>query len=415
MTAPTWHTPGVTDPHAHPDEKSRPRPGSTAGQRRRTSRLRVAVVGTGMIGGVHLRSARAAGAEVVGVLASAPERSQAAAQRWQVGVAYPDFDAILSDDSIDVVHVCTPNFLHVTQAIGALRAGKHVVCEKPVATSAADALALADAAATSGLVATVPFVYRYHPMVRELRARVLAGDFGPWQLLHGSYLQDWLLTPESTSWRVDPAAGGSSRAFADIGGHWFDLVEWVAGVQVAEVLAETTTTVAERPVAAGPSFSRSSEPGSARAPVTTEDAVGVLGRTTGGVLVCATISQVSAGRKNRLWLELDGADASGVFDQELPESLWLGYSNRTETVVRDPSANVPDAARLSIVPAGHPQGYLECFENFLKDTYAAIRGEQPAGLPTVLDGVRSAQLVDAVLASANQRRWTAVPDSEERG
>jgi predicted dehydrogenase len=370
--------------------------------------MRVAILGAGMIGNVHLRSARAAGAEVVGVLASSPERSQAAAQRWQVDVAYPDLDAVLGDDRVDVVHVCTPNFLHVAQAGGALLAGKHVVCEKPIATSAADAWELADVATKSGLVATVPFVYRYHPMVRELRARVVAGDFGPWQLLHGSYLQDWLLAPESTSWRVDPAAGGSSRAFADIGGHWFDLVEWVAGVRVAEVLAETTTTVAQRPVAAGPSFSRTAAPGAGLAPVTTEDAVAVLGRTTDGVLVSATVSQVSAGRKNRLWLELDGAHASGVFDQELPESLWLGYQDRTQTVVRDPSSNAPDAARLSLVPAGHPQGYLECFENFLRDTYAAIAGEHPEGLPTVLDGLRSARLVDAVLASASGRIWTAV-------
>lgn len=408
MPVPTGHTPRVAEAHAPVDQTSWPRPAGPAGQRRRLPQLRVAVLGAGMIGGVHLRSARAAGAEVVGVLASAPERSRSAAQRWQVDVAYPDLDAVLGDDSIDVVHVCTPNFLHLAQANGALLAGKHVVCEKPVATSTADARVLADTATASGRVATVPFVYRYHPMVRELRARVAAGDFGPWQLLHGSYLQDWLLTPDSTSWRVDPAAGGPSRAFADIGSHWFDLVEWVAGVRIAEVLAETTTTVAERPLAAGPSFSRTI--GTGRAPVTTEDAVGVLGRTTEGVLVSATVSQVSAGRKNRLWLELDGADASGVFDQELPETLWLGYENRTETVARDPSANAPDAVRLSLVPAGHPQGYLECFENFVKDTYAAIRGENPYGLPTVRDGLRSARLVDAVLASADRRTWTAVPD-----
>ncbi|MFI1161931.1 Gfo/Idh/MocA family protein [Streptomyces sioyaensis] len=369
----------------------------------------MAVLGAGMIGGVHLRSARAAGAEVVGVLASSPDRSLAAADEWQVDVAYPDVDAVLNDDSIDVVHICTPNFLHVTQAGAALQAGKHVVCEKPVATSATDAQFLADAAMASGRIATVPFVYRYHPMVRELRARVAAGDFGAWQLVHGSYLQDWLLSPESSSWRVDPAAGGSSRAFADIGSHWFDLVEWVADVRLAEVLAETTTTVAERPGAGGPSFSGEAA-GSGRVPVTTEDALGVLGRTTDGVLVSAIVSQVSAGRKNRLWFELDGADASGVFDQELPESLWLGYQNRTETVMRDPSANAFDAARLSIVPAGHPQGYLECFENFLSDTYAAIRGEEPDGLPTMVDGLRSAHVVDAVMASASQRAWTAVPD-----
>ncbi|MFD3927057.1 Gfo/Idh/MocA family protein [Streptomyces sp. NPDC058614] len=396
MAAPTGHTrtTRVTETHV---------------RRPRIPRPRVAVLGAGMIAGVHVRSARAAGADVVGILASSPERSRAAAHNWQIDAAYPDVDAVLSDDSIDVVHICTPNHLHVTQARDALLAGKHVVCEKPIATSAGEAQLLADTAAASGRIATVPFVYRYHPMVRELRARVTAGDFGPWQLLHGSYLQDWLLPPESTSWRVDPVAGGPSRAFADIGSHWFDLVEWVAGVRIAEVLAETATTVAERLDAGGPTFSGEPLAGSVRVPVTTEDAVGVLGRTTDGVLVSTTVSQVSAGRKNRLWFELDGAEASAVFDQELPESLWLGYGNRTETVVRDPTSNTREAARLSLVPAGHAQGYLECFENFVKDSYAALRGETPEGLPTVLDGVRSARLVDAVLTSADRRAWTTVP------
>lgn len=365
--------------------------------------LRVAILGAGLIGAVHLRSARAAGAQVVGVLASSVQRSLAAAESWQVGVGYPDLDAVLGDDSIDVVHVCTPNVLHVEQAIGALRAGKHVVCEKPIATSATDAQRLAQAAA--GRTLTVPFVYRYHPMVRELRARVAAGDFGRWQLLHGSYLQDWLLSPETTNWRVDPALGGASRAFADIGSHWFDLVEWVAGVRVAEILAETTTTVPERP-GSGRSFSAAVD--GARVPVATEDALGVLGRTSDGVLVSMTVSQVSAGRKNRLWFELDGAHASGVFDQELPDSLWLGHPDRTQTVLRDPTTNTPDAARLSLVPAGHPQGYLECFENFLKDTYTAVRGEHRDGLPTVHDGLRSARIVEAAMASATRRAWTAV-------
>ena len=394
MAAPTGHTTRVTEPPVRHTRVPRPR---------------VAVLGAGMIAGVHVRSARAAGADVVGVLASSPERSRAVAHDWQLDVGYPNMDAVLSDGRVDVVHICTPNHLHVAQARDALLAGKHVICEKPIATSAADARLLADTAAAAGLIATVPFVYRYHPMVRELRARVAAGDFGTWQLLHGSYLQDWLLPPESTSWRVDPVAGGPSRAFADIGSHWFDLVEWVAGVRISEVLAETATTVTERLDAGGPSFSGGSLASSVRVPVTTEDAVGVLGRTTDGVLVSATVSQVSAGRKNRLWFELDGADASAVFDQELPESLWLGYGNRTETLVRDPTSNTREAARLSLVPAGHAQGYLECFENFVKDTYAALRGETPEGLPTVLDGLRSANLVDAVLASADRRAWTSVP------
>lgn len=367
----------------------------------------VAILGAGMIGDVHRRAAILAGAEVVGVLASSPQRSKQVADDWGVA-AYQDLAEVLADERVDVVHVCTPNATHAPFAEAVLRAGKHVICEKPLGISLAEAERMSAAAAGSGLVATVPFVYRYHPVVREIRARRQAGEFGAWNLLHGSYLQDWMLSPDASSWRVDPELGGPSRAFADIGSHWCDLVQWVSGETFTDVLAELSIVVPDRPAAAGPTFAGPTEVAGDRVAVRTEDAAALLLRTAAGVLGSATISQVAAGRKNRLWFELDGALGSAVFDQEEPERIWLGGSGGNRILVRDPEHGSPEQRRLSKLPAGHAQGYAQCFEAFVADTYAAIDGGSPEGLPTFEDGLRSARLVDAVLRSAHNGSWTKV-------
>ncbi|MEV7872232.1 Gfo/Idh/MocA family oxidoreductase [Streptomyces sp. NPDC088124] len=368
---------------------------------------RAVVLGAGMIGAVHTAAIRAAGGQPAGVVASTPERSVRVAEKWNVPGRYTSLESVLSDASVDVVHVCTPNALHVRQAEAALRAGKHVICEKPLATTAADAQMLSELAEKSGLVLAVPFVYRYHPVVREIRDRRLRGDFGAWQLIHGSYLQDWMLPQDAASWRVDPAAGGPSRAFADTGSHWCDLVEWVAGVRFEEVSARFGITRSTRPAGTGASFSATG--GGESAEVRTEDVAAVLLRTTGGVLGSLTVSQVSAGRKNRLWFELDGASGSAVFDQEQPETAWLGRPDGARIVVRDPQHGSAEQRRLSRLPAGHAQGYQDCFNSFVADVYAAIRGDAPEGLPTGVDGARSAHIVESVLRSADSLAWTSVP------
>ncbi|WP_367048721.1 Gfo/Idh/MocA family oxidoreductase [Streptomyces sp. Je 1-332] len=374
--------------------------------------LGVALVGAGMIADVHRRSAILAGADIVGVLASTPERSRQVAQEWGVDRAYEDLDAVLADDRVHVVHICTPNATHAPYAEAALRAGRHVVCEKPLAADVEQAQLLARLAEELGLVATVPFVYRYHPLIRELRARRMAGEFGEWYLAHGSYLQDWMLSPDTSSWRVDSELGGPSRAFADIGSHWCDLVEWVSGESFTEVLAHTSIAIPTRPATTGPSFSGPTAPDGARVAVQTEDSAAVLLRTAGGLLGSTVVSQVSAGRKNRLWFELDGAQGSAVFDQENPETLWLGDADGHRVLVRDPGHGSAEQRRLSRLPAGHVQGYAQCFEAFVADTYAAVRGEltaaQREGLPTFTDGLRSAHLVDAVLHSSRDNAWTKV-------
>jgi len=371
------------------------------------NRRRVAILGAGMIGEVHRRAAVLAGAEVVGVMASSPDRSRAVAAQWGVEQAYADLDEVVAGDA-EVVHICTPNSSHVPYAVALMEAGKHVLCEKPLGVSLEDARHAAEVAARTGVVNTMPFAYRFHPMAREFRARVQSPDFGAVNLMHGSYLQDWLLNPMATSWRVDPKAGGPSRAFGDIGSHWCDLVEWVTGDRIAELVATTSITIKERPATSVPTMSAA--PADApMAEVATEDTALILFRTARDVAGSAVISQLSAGRKNRLWIEVDGMERSAVFDQEHPEQLWLGTEEGSQTLVRDPNHGSAEQRRLSSLPAGHAQGYAQCFESYVADSYAAVDGSPPDGLPTFADGARAAAICDAMLRSAETKQWTSVP------
>ncbi|WP_301183739.1 Gfo/Idh/MocA family protein [Rhizobium sp. X9] len=367
-------------------------------------KLRVAILGAGMIGEIHRRASLMAGRELVGVMASTLDRSRQVAAKW--GAEPIARVEQLADLAADIVHVCSPNALHEEHVEGAITAGANVICEKPLATSIQTAQRLVDLATSRGVHTAVPYVYRFHPMVREIQARASSGEFGAWQLLHGSYLQDWMLSPSASSWRVDAKAGGPSRAFADIGSHWCDLMEFVTGERIASLLAATTITVPQRPIT-GATFGASSAGGALQA-VTTEDAASVLFRTRSGVLGSVTVSQVSAGRKNRLWFEFDGQKRSAVFDQENPETAWLGSEDSAEVLHRDPSRGSYDQRRLSTLPPGHPQGFAQCFENFVADTYATIKGEHRDGLPTFSDGLRSARIIDAVVRSAAGGRWVNV-------
>jgi len=350
--------------------------------------LRVGIAGAGFIGTVHARAARLARARLVGVADSSLEHSEASARRLGADRAFESAEALVESPDIDVVHVCTPNHLHLPLAEAALMAGKHVICEKPLALDVAGAKRLTELAIACNRRALVPFVYRYHPMVREARERVRSGRTGAVRLVHGTYLQDWLLRRDDDNWRVDANLGGASRAFADIGSHWCDLAEFVTGHRIARLSARTLTT----------------------RPEGTEDAALVQFETDQGAAGSAVISQISAGRKNRLWLEVDGADESVAFDQEEPESLWCGRRDSATILKRDPAFLSPSAARLAWLPAGHAQGYGDCFAAFVADAYTAVRDGTPVdGVPAFADGLRTAVITDTVLAAAREERWIDVP------
>jgi predicted dehydrogenase len=376
--------------------------------------LRVGIIGAGFIGVVHARAARRAGARIVGVAASTAASTAAAAVAMGAEQLFTSGEALVESDQIDVVHVCTPNHLHHSLGRAALHAGKHVVCEKPLATSRDAAHDLVATAAGTGLVATVPFAYRFYPMVREARARLRAGD-EPIRLVYGNYLQDWLSTAQDDNWRVDASLSGPSRAFADIGSHWCDLVEFVTGDRMAEVNAVMVTAIGERS-ARGLHAHAFSPPESGGADdvtkvVTTEDVAMAMFRTTGGATGSMIISQISSGHKNQLRFEIVGPGESIAFDQEHPDTLWIGRRAGTELLAADPTRLHPEAAAYAMVPAGHPHGYQDCFDSFVADTYRAIgRGGTSTvdGLPTFSDGARAADLTAAVLESARTGRWVDV-------
>lgn len=357
--------------------------------------IRAGILGGGFMARVHRTAARDAGGELRAVATRSAAGSRHAADALGAERAEADADALLDAADIDVVHICTPNATHADLALRALHAGKHVVCEKPLATTALDAKILADAAASSGRVAAVPFIYRYHPMVREARARIARGDIGELLTLDCSYLQDWMLLPSDDDWRVRSASGGASRAFADIGSHLCDLIEFVIGERIRALSARTRRVFPER----------------AGHEVDTEDIVAVLVETGSGALGTLLISQMAAGRKNALTLELHGSRQSVRFEQERPEELWIGMRDESRLLLRDPAGSDPDSARLQRVPAGHSMGYQDAFNGFIADVYAAMTGARPEGLPTFADGHRSAVVTEAVLASAaDGGRWVEVTE-----
>ncbi len=358
-----------------------------------TTGYRAGIIGAGFMGGVHARAIRVNGGDVVGVVAGSADSSARAAESFLTR-AYDSVDALLAAD-VDVVHVCTPNYLHHPLTMSAIAAGKHVVCEKPLATDPADALEMTRAIEEAGRVGTVPFVYRFHPMVREARERVRRGEVGRLRLAHGSYLQDWLASAADDNWRVDSSLGGATRAFGDIGSHWCDLLEFVSGDRIKALSARSDTV--------NPSRGSKTEH-----QVDTEDLVVMQFETEAGMLGTATISQVSPGRKNRLLLEISGSEATLSFDQEESEKLWLGRREGSQLLVRDPDTLSEAAARYTQVPAGHPQGYQECFAGLVADTARAINGADPDGLPTFADGLRAAGIADAVVRSAASHTWVEV-------
>jgi len=362
------------------------------------STIRAGVIGTGFMGTVHARAIHAAGATLARVSSHTTEATRRGAEIMGAAGVAESAEELIAAEDVDVVHICTPNHLHFPLAEQALRAGKHIVCEKPLATTPADAQRLAELAAGTDVVTAVPFVYRFYPTVREARARIADGEAGRLWLLHGSYLQDWLAGSMESNWRVDPALGGASRAFGDIGVHWCDLMEFVTGHRIVRLIAAMARAFDERPF------------GGASGAVATEDGATVLFQTDQGALGSVVVSQVSPGRKNRLAFSFDGTDASYRFDAEAPDTLQVGGRTENRLISRGPDTLKPPAAAYAFLPAGHPQGYQDSFNALVRDTYAAIGGMQPDGLPAFADGYRAAALTAAVVESARSQAWVEAPE-----
>jgi predicted dehydrogenase len=377
------------------------------------SDIKAAVVGTGFIGVVHVDALRRLGVEVTGVVGSTPER---AAAKPGLPAPYASFEAMLADPAVDVVHITSPNRLHHKQAAAALAAGKHVVCEKPLAMTSAETAELLRLAEQSGLVHAVNFNIRFYPQCQEARARIRAGGIGDVRLVTGGYLQDWLLFDTDWNWRLDPAEGGALRAVGDIGSHWLDLVQFVTGRRVEAVMADLTTFIPVRRRPTGPveTFGGGAGGGgeTVDAPMETEDGAGILLRLSGGARAVMTVSQVSAGRRNRLSFEIDGSASALAWHSEAPEELWIGHRDRpNELLLRDPALMRPEAAGTATLPGGHAQGFADTFRELYRAVYRAVAAGGPPpepDYPTFADGHDEAVIGDAIGRSNAEQRWVTV-------
>ncbi len=379
--------------------------------------IKTAIAGMGFIGPAHLEALRRLpGIEVAGLIHFDPESSRQKAAELGVRKAYGSFDELVKDPELDCVHICTPNSMHFDQAKAALLAGKHVVCEKPLATTVAEAAELTALAAKTGLVNAIHFNIRYYPLVRQMRMMREKGELGEVYSVMGSYLQDWLFHDTDYNWRLEPAQSGESRAIADIGSHLLDLIEYVSGVQVAEVLADFNTVHKTRKKPLKPVATYSGKmltpDDYADVPINTEDHATVLLRFSNGNKGSVTVSQVSAGRKNRLSVEIAGAKQTFAWNSENPNELWLGQRDTPNaSLLRDPALMHPGAGAIASFPGGHNEGFPDTSKQLFKEVYAAVReGKQPLApaFPTFADGLRELLLCEKIVESHKKQAWVRV-------
>lgn len=374
----------------------------------------VAVVGAGFIGPVHVEALHRAGLHVTGILGVDDRESRAAAEKLGLHRAYPSYQAVLEDPAVTSIHLATPNRLHFAMAKQALNAGKHVMCEKPLAMNSTESSELVALAASTGLAAGVNYNIRFYPLCLEAAERVRQGEVGDLFSVCGSYVQDWLFHPTDYNWRVLAEEGGALRAVADIGTHWLDLIHHITGKEVEAVCADLTTVypVRQRPLGEVETFSgtqAASEVKREPVDITTEDYGGIMLRFRGGGRGCVWVSQVTAGRKNCLQFELAGSKCSLAWRSEQPNELWIGHRDKAnEILIRDPALVSPAAGQFIHYPGGHNEGFPDTFKQCFRAFYQYIEAGDmtaPPTFPTFVDGHREIALCEAILESHRTGRW----------
>lgn len=386
--------------------------------------IQVGIIGTGFSARSHLEALRRLSqVEVIAVASSSQERAEQVAKEFGIPKAYGDARQLIHDPEVEAVHNCTPNHLHFPINREVLSEGKHLLSEKPLALNSQESRELVEWASKSQSVSGVCFNYRHYPMVAEARTAITGGECGGVYLVHGGYLQDWLLYDTDYNWRLDPDQSGNSRAIADIGSHWCDTVQHVLGRRIVEVFADLKTVhpVRFKPKGAVATFSKSGEAARKEIPIHTEDCGIVMVHFEGGIQGVFTVSQVSAGRKNRLYFEISAEKASLAWDQEEPNRLWIGKRDEANReLVRDPSLLSEPAASMAHYPGGHQEGWPDGLKNLLIDFYEEVRrkkgngtedtGKRTASFATFEDGHRIMMLIDAILESHRTKRWVKLPE-----
>ena len=380
----------------------------------RIADIGAAVIGTGFIGTVHVEALRRIGVQVRGVLGSSAERGAVRAEALGVPRAYASLDDLLADPTVQVVHVTSPNDLHVSQTKAILAAGRHVICEKPLAMDAESSAELVALAAKSGLINATNFNIRYYPLNQQARETVAAGTLGDVRLVTGRYFQDWLLLESDWNWRLQPDRGGALRAVGDIGSHWMDLMTYVTGQHISEVMADLTTFIGTRHEPKGPveSFATARTADAVEREISTEDTAQILLRFDGGARGAVSISQISPGRKNSLQYEIDGSESALAWDSEQPDQAWIGHRDRpNEILIRNPALMGPAGQAASALPGGHVEGFFDTFCAHFRAVYADVVAgavSSRPGYPTFADGHDEMLVGDAIARSAREGRWVTV-------
>lgn len=371
-------------------------------------RIGMGLVGPGFIAPHHIDAVRRLGdVDVVAIAGSSQASAERKAKEYKVERAYGDFQALIADPDVQVIHNTTPNHLHLAINLAALRAGKHVISDKPLARKAEEAQQLRDAAVAAGVAHVVTFNYRGNPLVQQARGMIARGEVGRLSFIHGCYLQDYLTSPDAYTWRVDPAKAGASNVLGDIGSHWCDLAEHVSGLRIVAALAELTTVVPTRYAAGTAAEAFSKQSGGERTPIPmrSEDLASVLLRFDNGAKGCFSVGQVLPGHKNDLQLELNGSGCSLKWKQEEQNELWIGRHDQANSILmKDPGLVSDEVRAYTRLPGGHQEAWADAFLNVIRDAYAWIQegahpAAKPAMLPTFDDGYRSTCVIDAILAS----------------
>lgn len=377
--------------------------------------INVGIIGSGFIGPAHIEALRRLGfVQVVALCDGTLDQAQEKARALNVPHAYGNIEELLAHPGLQVVHNCTPNHLHAQINRQILAAGKHLFSEKPLCMTPEEARELVEMAERAGVIHGVSFVYRQFAMVRQAASMMRAGSIGRLFAAHGSYLQDWMLHETDYNWRVDAALGGASRAVADIGSHWCDTVQFVTGRRIVEVMADLSVVWPTRKanVAGNQTFTQESAAVYEDKPVTTEDFGSVLFRFDDGSKGSFSVSQVSAGRKNRLSFEINGSERSLAWDQEVPQQLWIGHRAQANQILTDdPGLLNKDAADSAHFPGGHIEGWPDAFKNMMAQFYRAVQANAMPEKPlfaTFHDGANVMYIIDAIVKSHQQQRWVRV-------
>jgi len=375
-------------------------------------KLKAAIFGTGFMGRVHTEAVRRLGnVEVVGVAGRTAERARKFADAQGIERATGDYHELLRDPEISAVHICTPNSLHFPMAKAAMEVGKHVMCEKPLASTVSEAETMVALAREKKLANCTLYNLRAYPQVQNMRRLCEAGELGEIRVLQGTYSQDWLLYDSDWNWRVEASP---SRTFADIGTHWCDLIEHVSGARITSLCADLHTfhKTRKKPKGSVETFSgKTLQPSEYReVNVITEDFGAMIFQMGEAAKGSMTVSQIAAGRKNRLFVEIFGTKASVAWNAECPDELWVGHRNSpNQIVIKDPTLFPEQARSYADLPGGHSEGYDDTFKQVFRRFYRTVADRNAiVEYPTFEDGMRQLQVLDAVLASSRKRAWVDV-------